>query len=254
MKINTSDSDKIDLQFKYFHFISIAFVLSFILSNILAVKIASIGKFDFPAGMVTFPLSYILSDILTEVYGFQRARQLVWFTILCEIFVLFAIFVAVQLPVASFWHDQVQYQSTLLPQLRIVLASCIGYLLGDYVNNKFLSKQKLKHGNQFIFYRFIGSTALGVLVDNTVFTLLAYSFLFFSSQVVNFSYIFWLIFSQYIIKVSYETFMSPLSVKFSLWLKQKEKIDIYDVNTNFSIFRISVDESSHQNKFNNLTP
>ncbi|RUQ96641.1 queuosine precursor transporter [Legionella septentrionalis] len=244
----TSDADKVPLQFRYFHFIAAFFVLSFIISNLLASKIANLGFFDFPAGMVTFPLSYIFSDILTEVYGFQRARQLLWFTIFCEFMVFIAISAAVSLPSASFWDGQKDYQNVLLPQFNIILASCLAYFLGDFVNSKFLSKQKLKHGNNLITARFIGSTALGVLVDNSVFTLLAYGPLFFSNN-IPFNFMVWLIVSQYVIKVSYETLMSPLSVKFSKWLKQKEKVDIYDVNTNFSIFKIAVDETQHSNKF-----
>ena len=190
--MNTTDADKITLQFKYFHFIAIFFVLSFIISNLLASKIAHLGIFDFPAGMVTFPLSYIFSDILTEVYGFQRARQLLWFTIFCELMVFIAISVAVSLPPANFWHGQKDYQNVLFPQLNIILASCIAYFLGDFVNSKFLSKQKLKHGNNLIIARFIGSTALGVLVDNSVFTLLAYTPLFFSNN-IPFTFMIWLI-------------------------------------------------------------
>lgn len=247
--MNTPDADKIPLQFKYFHFIASVFVLSFVLSNLLASKIAALGFFDFPAGMVTFPLSYIFSDILTEVYGFQRARQLLWFTIFCELFVLVSIYIAVLLPSASFWHSQEPYQSILLPQTKIIFASCVAYFLGDFVNSKFLSKLKLKHKNRLIFVRFIGSTALGVLVDNFIFTLIAYTHLFMASSEVNYSYIFWLIFSQYIIKVSYETLMSPFSVRFSQWLKNKEQIDIYDVNTNFSIFKFSIDEKQHINQY-----
>lgn len=148
------DADKIPLQFKYFHLIAAVFVLSFVLSNLLANKIAAIGYFDFPAGMVTFPLSYIFSDILTEVYGFQRARQLLWFTIFCEIFVLGVLFIAIFLPSASYWHGQEEYKNILEPQVRIIFASCIAYFLGDFVNNKFLSKQKLKHGDRLIFIRF----------------------------------------------------------------------------------------------------
>lgn len=246
----TSDADQIPLQFKYFHFISAFFVLCFILSNLLATKIATIWIFDFPAGMVTFPLSYILSDILTEVYGFQRARQLLWFTIFCELIVFISIWLATILEPAAFWHEQEQYKNILLPQSKIILSSCLAYFLGDYVNNKFLAKQKIKHGNSFIIRRFIGSTALGVLVDNTVFTILAYSHLIISSTEIPYSYIIWLILSQYIIKVSYEFIMSPFSVAFSLWLKSKEKVDIYDINTDFSIFKISVNESQHKNKYN----
>jgi len=248
-QFKTSDADKVSLQFKYFHFVATLFVLSFVISNLLASKIAAIGYFDFPAGMVTFPLSYIFSDILTEVYGFQRARQLLWFTIFCELFVIISIIFAVNLPSASFWHGQVQYENTLYPQLKIIFASCVAYFFGDYVNTKFLSKQKLKYGNSFIIGRFIGSTALGVLVDNTIFTLLAYSSLFLTSNEITFDFIIWLILSQYIIKVGYETLMSPFSVKFSNWLKIKEQVDIYDVNTNFSIFKISVSETEHQNRF-----
>ncbi|MBA2652396.1 MAG: queuosine precursor transporter [Tatlockia sp.] len=244
----TSDQDKVPLQFIYFHFVAIFFVVSFIISNLLATKIANLWFFDFPAGMVTFPLSYIFSDILTEVYGFQRARQLLWFTIFCECFVLVAISAAVSLPSADFWHGQNDYQNVLLPQYFISFASCLAFFLGDFVNSRYLSKQKLKHGNNFIKTRFIGSTALGVLVDNSIFTLLAYAPLFFSND-IPFKHMIWLILSQYFIKVSCETLMVPFSVKFSLWLKEKEKVDIYDLNTNFSIFEMNIDETQHVNKY-----
>lgn len=246
--VDTGDADKIPLQFRYFHFISILFVISFILSNLLATKIATVGIFDFPAGMVTFPLSYIFGDILTEVYGFQRTRQLLWFTIFCELFVLIAIILAVLLPPARFWHSQPQYQAIFLPQIKIIFASCISYFLGDFVNNKFLTKMKLKCGNKFIAARFIGSTAIGVLVDNTIFTLLVFFTVFMSGE-VKAPQLYWLIISQYFIKVSYETLMAPFSVKFCTWLKNQEQVDIYDLKTDFAIFKFSVDESQHINKY-----
>lgn len=86
-------------------------------------------------------------------------------------------------------------------------------------------------------------------MDNSIFTLLAYTNFFLNTHEIRYSYIFWLILSQYLIKVSYETMMSPLSVKFSQWLKNKEKIDIYDIHTNFSLFRVSVDEIQHENRY-----
>lgn len=229
------DPDQVRLEFKLYHIIAIFFIFCFIISNVTAIKISKIGIFILPAGTVIFPLSYVFSDILTEVYGFQRSRQLVWIAIFCNfLFVLFS-YIAIKLPVAPDWSlRQKEFNDVFSIEPRIFLASSVAYFVGDYINCTILAKLKLISQNQWIWFRFVGSTALGVAFDNTLFSIFA----FLGKMPLH--TLIWLAFGQYILKISYEGMMSPISVKISQWLKHFEKTDIYDFDTHFSPIHLAI--------------
>ncbi len=238
------DPDNIKLEFKFYHIIAILFVFFFVISNLLAIKVSKIWIFDIPAGTITFPLSYVFSDILTEVYGFQRARQLVWIAVFCNAAFVFFAYIAIQLPVAPGWAvQQRDFAGVFGFEPRILLASSISYFVGDYINCSVLAKLKLVTQNKFIWFRFIGSTATGVAFDNLLFSIIAFI------GNVPFHELMWLALGQYLFKVSYESIMSPFSVKISKWLKRLEETDIYDFNTRFSPFDFKIKYSAANNRY-----
>src|SRR5262249_45289101 len=160
-----------------------------------------------------------------------RSRQLIYFGILCSCFFVVCIKIADALPAADFWHLEDAFHAILNSSMpRIFLASIIATVVGDFVNCKIISKLKIKI-KKWMWFRFISATAIGALVDITLFTLLAFA------GVKPFSWIIMLLINQYIMKLSYSAMVSPLSVTVSKYLKKAEKSDVYDMFTNFSPFK-----------------
>lgn len=242
------DPDTVSLQFKYYQWLVGLFAVFYILTNVLAVKVCQIYYFTFLAGMLTYPVSYSICDIVTEVYGFQRARQLVYFGALSAyVFVVF-VKIADALPAQPGWNLQDAFHQTLNGTMpRILLASTLASIVGDFVNCKVIAKlkTKMKYG---MWFRFVSATAIGALVDNTVFTLLVFG------GRKEISWIAILLINQYSIKLSYSAIFSLVTVRISRVLKRLEKTDIYDNRTNFSPFQLSITYTQKDNYYGRRFP
>ena len=145
-------------------FVAVAalFVTSLITANIVAVKIVDVGGLQVPAGTLTlFPVSYIFGDVLTEVYGYRRARQVIWLGFVCNLLAVAAIWLAGVLPAAGFWQDQAAYDRILGFTWRLLLASFGGYLVGEFVNSFIVAKLKIVTGGRWLWTRTISSTVSG---------------------------------------------------------------------------------------------
>src|SRR3990170_376562 len=152
-----------------FVIITALFITCLITANIIAVKVVNIGSFILPAAIVIFPLSYIFGDILTEVYGYRQARQVIWLGFLCNlIFVIFAR-IGQALPAASFWDNQSAYVTILGYAPRLLLASFLGYLAGEFANSFVLSKMKVLTRGRWLWSRTISSTIVGQGLDTAIF-------------------------------------------------------------------------------------
>ncbi len=242
--MRTFDPDAIKLEFKYYHVIAILFITCFIVSNILSIKVFAIDHIMLPAGIITFPISYVFSDILTEVYGFQRARQLVWLAITCNLLLIGFAYIAIALPVAPGWgHQQAALKEVFGIEPRMVLASSVAYFVGDLINCGILAKLKLIHQNRFMWLRFISSTAIGAIFDTLLFCVIAFSL------ILPFKTLLWLALCQYIFKFVYECIMMPFSVRVSEWLKHQEQTDIYDFGTTFSPLHFNINYKRDNNRY-----
>jgi queuosine precursor transporter len=239
-------ADRIRLQLKMFHYVAIIFALSFIVSNLLAAKAASLFGVSFSAGTIVFPISYICSDLLTEVYGYKRARALVWFVMLCGLMFAVVCQLAIRLPPAEFWKHQEAFSNILSNSWRISLASNLAYLIGDFTNCRVIAALKLKYQGKFLGLRFISSTAIGTAIDNTLFMVIAFAGIYPSDKLLM------MIIAQYIIKLSYETMMIPFSIRICHWLKKQEQIDIFDENTRFTLFSLETSYPASANKYNSV--
>jgi uncharacterized integral membrane protein (TIGR00697 family) len=205
------------------------FVTSLIVANIVAVKIVSIGGFQVPAGTVTlFPLSYIFGDILTEVYGFRRARQVIWLGFACNLLAVAAIWAAGLLPAADFWQDQAAYDTILGFTGRLLLASFAGYLAGEFVNSFVLARLKLLTRGRWLWSRTISSTLLGQFVDTGVFILIAFTGVIPDDQLAR------TFFHAWLFKVAYEIIATPLTYAIVGYLKRVDHSDVYDAGTDFN--------------------
>lgn len=202
-------------------FVAVAafFVTALVVANILAVKLVEIGDRVFPAGLVVFPLSYLLGDVLTEVYGFRAARRVIWLGFACSLLATVAIQVAIALPEAGFWPGQDAYEETLGKTWRIFLASLAAYVVGELANAAVLARMKIATRGRFLWSRTIGSTVVGEGLDSLVFITIAFAG---TAPLAD------PILTTWAIKIAWETAATPFTYALVNTLKRREGIDAYE--------------------------
>ena|SRR5687767_95447 len=203
------------------------FIACLIAANIISVKLIAIGGWFVPAGVIIFPLSYIFGDVLTEVYGYRSARRVIWLGFLCNLIVVGAIWLAGIWPAAPFWQGQGAWDSILGFAPRLLLASFIAYLVGEFANSFVLARMKVATGGRWLWSRTIGSTLIGEGLDSLVFITIAFA------GIPDFD-LGTAILTQWIVKVAYEIIATPLTYVIVTYLKRKEGIDVYDRHTSFN--------------------
>jgi len=214
-----------------FVIIAAIFVTCLITANIVGVKVIGLGILILPAAVVLFPLSYIFSDILTEVYGYRQARRIIWLGFFCNlIFVIFA-WVGQVLPPAPRWEWQEAYESILGYTPRLLVASFCGYLAGEFANSFVLAKMKILTKGRWLWTRTISSSIVGQGLDTVIFVTGAYfGAPFFVPLMIVY---------HWLAKVGIEAVATPLTYALVNFLKKKEAIDTYDYETNFNPFLVS---------------
>ena len=228
-------------QYKYYEFVLVAFVAVLLCSNLIGpAKIAElnlplVGTVTFAAGVLFFPISYIFSDILTEVYGYGRDRRAVWAGFGALAFASFMAYTVVNLPAASFWVDkQAAVESVFGNTWRIVLASLIAFWSGSFINSFVLAKMKIWTGGKWLWTRTIGSTVVGEFIDSALFYTIAFWGIMTTDQIITVAL------TQYVLKTSWEILATPLTYWIVGRLKRAENEDYYDTNTNFTPFSLKV--------------
>src|SRR3989449_9844407 len=151
------------------------FVTCLLTANTIATKLITVGGVVLTAAIVIFPLSYVLGDVLTEVWGYATARRVIWLGFACNALMVAAIWVGAELPSAPFWKGQGAYEEILGQTPRILLASFVGYLAGEFSNAFVLAKLKILTRGRWLWTRTIGSTVVGQALDSTVFVALAFA-------------------------------------------------------------------------------
>ena len=207
-------------------FVAVAafFVTALVVSNIIAVKLAEVSGQVFPAGLVIFPLSYLLGDVLTEVYGFRAARAVIWLGFACSLLAVGAIQAAIHLPAAGFWSEnQDAYETTLGTTWRIFLASLAAYLVGELANATVLARMKVATRGRWLWSRTIGSTVVGQGLDSLIFVTVAFAGT--GAGLAN------PIVTTWLIKVGYEAAATPLTYAIVNALKRREGLDVFDADT-----------------------
>jgi hypothetical protein len=213
---------------KWFIVIVALFVTCLITANIIAVKLVNVFGLIVPAAVIVFPISYILGDVLTEVYGYERARQVIWLGFICNLIAVLAIWVAGSLPSAPFWEDQAAYENILGYTPRLLGASFIAYLVGEFSNSFVLAKMKIATKGRWLWTRTIGSTLVGQGLDSLVFITLAFI------GTIPTAGLFSAIITQWLFKSIYEALVTPITYLVVNFLKRKEGVDIYDHETRFN--------------------
>ncbi len=216
--------------------IAMLYVASLLIASVAAFKIVQIGPVIFPAGLVIFPLSYIFDDILTEVYGYQYSRRVIWTGLVCIWLFSLVGKVTTLLPAASFWPFQEAYGLVMSSVPRVVLASSISYLVSEFLNSYLLAKLKILFEGKHYWLRLLVSTAVGGGLDSLLFCVIAFAW------VLSWDHLVLLIFWQWVIKVGYECLVIPFTYLITGYLKRIEHEDHYDYKTNFNPFRLKIEE------------
>ncbi len=227
-------TNQLPAQPRFLLFVATLFTGALIVSNIVAVKIANfsgvsgpIDDYFLPAGVVVFPLSYIIGDILTEVYGYQAARRVIWSAFAANALAVLAIVIAQHVPSAPFWGDQSSYDAILGQTWRIVGASFTAFLVGEFANSIVLARMKVATNGRFLWARTIGSTIVGEGLDSAIFITIAFA--------GRTGFELWpLIWKQWLFKVLFETVFTPVTYAVVIALKRLEGIDVYDARTNLN--------------------
>lgn len=197
------------------------FTGTLIISNIVAVKISDFGGHYLDSGNIVFPVSYILGDVLTEVYGYRYARRIIWSAFIANAFAVLTIVAAGELPAAPFWEDQAAYDAILGQAWRIVAASFVAFLAGEFSNSIVLSRLKLITNGRFLWLRTISSTVVGQGLDSVLFVTIAFA----GTGVPELHVLIW---ETWVFKVAFEVLATPLTYAVVTFLKRAENLDTYD--------------------------
>lgn len=256
--MNTETLSRIDgntgarRHFRYFDYVLAAFVSILLLSNLIgAAKLSSMAGLTFGAGILFFPVSYVLGDVLTEVYGYAHARRCVWAGFFALIFMAFMSFVVVAMPAATDWQCaasgdalfaevlsrtdagticQSTYVSVFGSTWRIVIASLFAFWAGEFVNSFVLAKMKIWTGGKLLWTRTIGSTVFGQAVDSMIFYPVAFLGVWTHSSILM------VMVTNWAMKVAWEAVLTPVTYAVVGWLKRREGVDVFDEDTDFSPF------------------
>lgn len=204
------------------------FITSLITANITAVKLIGLWGLVLPAGVVIFPVSYIAGDVLTEVYGYARARRVIWLGFFCNLLAVVVIWLGQIIPPAAFWDGQAAYERILGYAPRLLCASFLAYLAGEFVNAFVMAKMKIATKGRWLWTRTIGSTLVGQGVDSLVFITIAFAGTL-PIGVMGLGII-----TQWLVKSAYEAVATPVTYKVVGFLKRQEGLDVYDHDTRFN--------------------
>lgn len=222
--------------YRYFDWILGAFVGVLLISNIVSVKAIRMTvpffqwHLSFDGGTILFPFSYIFADVLTEVYGYERSRRVIWSGFFGLVLMAAVIWLVGIIPPDPLWTGQEAYQSLLMTAPRIALASIFAYFAGEFSNSYLLSRLKILTRGKHLWLRTIGSTVVGQFVDTMLFVFIAFW------GVWEPALIYTVLISNYVFKTLYEVVATPLTYLVIGWLKRKEEEDHYDYDADYNPF------------------
>lgn len=241
--------------FRYYDLVMAAFVTVLLLSNIIgASKLSTLGGLTFGAGILFFPIGYVIGDVLTEVYGYARARRVIWTGFGALVFMAVMSWVVLAMPAAQDWWCsgtesltlksgeasgsgavcQATYESVFGSAWRIVLASIAAFWAGEFVNSYVLARMKIATGGRFLWMRTIGSTIVGQGIDSLIFYPIAFLGIWETEQVLL------VMVTNWAMKVAWEAALTPATYVVVGALKRREGVDVFDEGTNFTPFAAKV--------------
>ena len=215
---------------KLFMMIGIVYVTCLLLSNLIAGKMWAVtSNITLPAAVILFPITYIFGDIFTEVYGFKKARTLIWVGFACSFFAVIIYLITIALPHPGYWENQDAYAIVMGTTPRVAIASFIGYLFGEFSNSIVLSKLKVATKGKKLWVRTILSSVVGEGFDSVIFIMISFW------GTMDNSIVFQMILFQYLFKVCYEIIFTPATYGIVNWIKRKEGVDTFDYDIKYNI-------------------
>ncbi|MCF0133437.1 MAG: queuosine precursor transporter [Blautia sp.] len=217
---------------RLFMCIAVCYVTCLLLSNLIAGKMWAVtGSITLPAAVILFPLTYIFGDVFTEVYGFRKARMIIWLGFGCSFFAVAIYLITIALPHPSFWGNQEAYAVVMGTTPRVALASFAGYLFGEFSNSMVLSKLKVATKGKHLWVRTILSTLVGEGFDSVIFIMISFW------GTMDNATVFQMILFQYLFKVGYEVVFTPVTYAVVNGLKRAEGVDAYDYDIKYNVIR-----------------
>ena len=217
---------------KLFMCIGIIFVTCLLLSNLVAGKMWAVTEnITLPAAVILFPVTYIIGDVFTEVYGFKKARTVIWLGFGCSFFAVLIYLLTIALPHPGYWESQDAYATVLGTTPRVAIASFAGYLFGEFSNSIILSKMKVATKGKKLWARTILSTVVGEGMDSVIFIMISFWGTMENSIVLQ------MILFQYLFKVGYEILFTPVTYVVVKAIKKAEGVDVYDEGIKYNLVK-----------------
>ena len=217
---------------RLFMCIGIVFVTCLLLSNLVAGKMWAVTEnITLPAAVILFPLTYIIGDVFTEVYGFRKARTIIWLGFACSFFAVMIYLITIALPHPGYWENQEAYATVMGTTPRVAIASFAGYLFGEFSNSIILSRLKVLTKGKKLWIRTIFSTVVGEGLDSVIFIMISFWGTMENSVVLR------MILFQYLFKVGYEILFTPVTYAIVRAIKKAEGIDTYDEGIKYNLIK-----------------
>jgi queuosine precursor transporter len=212
----------------YFLIVVVLYVTTLITANTVAIRVLDIGPFTADAGTLTFPIAYIVGDVLTEVYGYRIARRVIWLGFIANVIAVGVFQMALRLPSVDDPAFQEAFRMVFSATPRILLASMAAYLVGSFMNAFVLARLKVITEGRWLWMRTIGSTVLGEGLDTVVFVFIAFWGVF-PGEII------WaMLYTNWIVKIGIEVLATPVTYQVINAFKKKEQVDVYDIHTDFN--------------------
>ena len=215
-----------------FLIMGVVFCVCLICSNLLEVKMISLGGITATAGLIVFPISYIINDCIAEVWGYRKARLIIWLGFLMNLMAVIFIQIAIILPSAPFWDGQKSFETVFSSTPRILLASFIAFLVGSFLNAYVMSKMKLASGGKNFSLRAITSTLVGESADSMIFFPVAFGGLMPAGELIKMMVI------QAVLKTLYEIIILPVTIRVVNYIKKVDGSDVFDEHISYNVLKI----------------
>ena len=215
-----------------FMMLGILFNVCLVASNLLETKVIQLGSLSLTAGLLAFPVSYIINDCISEVWGFRKARLIIWSGFVMNFFVVFLGLIAVALPAAPFWQGEEHFNFVFGMAPRIVVASLLAFLVGSFLNAYVMSRMKVVSKGKYFSLRAVASTLVGETADSLIFFPIAFG------GIVPWKELLMMMLVQIVLKSMYEVIILPITVRVVKQIKRVDGSDVYDTNISYNILKI----------------
>jgi uncharacterized integral membrane protein (TIGR00697 family) len=213
-------------------FFGILFTSCLLISNIISVKLIQFGSWTITAGIIIFPVAYIVNDVISEIWGFKKARFIIWCGFLMNLLAILIYTAAVAMPASEFWQGQSGFTQILQSTPRLAISSLIAYLTGSFLNSMIMSKMKVKSQGKHFSVRAIASTLAGESADSVIFITIAFAGL------VPFPVLLQMIAIQIVVKTLYEILVLPVTIRVVKTIRKYEGDEAFDEGISYNPFKL----------------